>query len=88
MTISRNPSISLSDQHRRMVDDLVSAGRFQGVSEVVREGLRLLEDQEARRRRALDEIERVVREGIESGPAGELDLDAVIAEAERRARAA
>ena len=86
MTVSRNPSISLSEQHRRLVDGLVAAGRYQGVSEVVREGLRLLEDQEARRMRVLEEIERVVREGVESGPAGELDLDTVVAEAERRAR--
>jgi hypothetical protein len=41
----------------------VASGRYQGVSEVV-------------------------REGIESGPAGALDLDAVAAEAERRARGA
>jgi antitoxin ParD1/3/4 len=88
MSVSRNPSISLSEQHRRLVDGLVAAGRYQGVSEVVREGLRLLEDREARRMRALEEIERVVREGIESGPAGELDLDAIIAEADRRARQA
>jgi hypothetical protein len=39
----------------------------------------------ARRRRALAEIETVVREGIASGPAGPLELDAVVAEAERRA---
>jgi antitoxin ParD1/3/4 len=85
MTTSRNPSISLSEQHRRLVDGLVESGRYQGVSEVVREGLRLLEDQEARRARALVEIEKVVQEGIASGPAGTLDLDAVLAEAERRA---
>ncbi|TPE51736.1 type II toxin-antitoxin system ParD family antitoxin [Amaricoccus solimangrovi] len=86
MTTSRNPSISLSDQHRRLVDDLVAAGRYQGVSEVVREGLRLLEDREARRARALAEIDAVVREGVESGSAGAMDLDAIVAEAERRAR--
>ena len=85
MTTSRNPSISLSEQHRRLVDGLVASGRYQGVSEVVREGLRLLEDQEARRARALTEIEKVVQEGIASGSAGGLDLDAVVAEAERRA---
>jgi antitoxin ParD1/3/4 len=84
MTTSRNPSISLSDRHRRLVDDLVAAGRYQGVSEVVREALRLLEDREARRARALAEIGRVVREGLESGSAGALDLDAILAEAERR----
>ena len=88
MSVSRNPSISLSDQQRRFVDGLVAEGRYQGVSEVVREGLRLLEDKEARRARAMVEIERVVREGIDSGPAGELDLDAIVAEAERRASGA
>jgi antitoxin ParD1/3/4 len=85
MTTSRNPSISLSEEHRRLVDGLVASGRYQGVSEVVREGLRLLEDREADRARARAEIEKVVREGIASGSAGALDLDAIVAEAERRA---
>ena len=86
MTVSRNPSVALSDAHRRLVDHLVASGRYQGVSEVVRAGLRLLEDREARRARALAEIERAVQDGLASGPAGPLDLDAVVAEAERRAR--
>ena len=79
MTVSRNPSISLSDHHRALIDTLIGSGRYHGVSEVVREGLRLLEDQEARRARALAEIDAVVRDG--------LDLDAILAEAERRAAA-
>ena len=87
MTVSRNPSISLSDHHRALVDALVESGRYHGVSEVVREGLRLLEDQEARRARALTEIAAVVREGLDSRSAGELDLNAIAAEAERRAAA-
>ena len=87
MATSRNPSIALSEQHRRLIDDLVASGRYQGVSEVVREGLRLLEDREAQHARALAEIERVVQEGIDSGPAGEVDMDSIMAEAMRRARA-
>ena len=87
MTTSRNPSIALSEQHRQFIDGLVATGRYQGVSEVVREGLRLLEDREAARARVLAEIEAVVREGIASGSAGDLDLDALVAEAERRAAA-
>ena len=62
MATSRNPSIALSEQHRQLIDDLVASGRYQGVSEVVREGLRLLEDQETRRARILAEITRVVQE--------------------------
>jgi antitoxin ParD1/3/4 len=85
MTTSRNPSIALSERHRQLIDGLVASGRYQGVSEVVRDSLRLLEDREGARTRALAEIEAVVRAGIASGPAGELDLDAIVAEAERRA---
>ena len=86
MATSRNPSIALSEQHRQLIDDLVASGRYQGVSEVVREGLRLLEDQETRRARILAEITRVVQDGIDSGPAGEVDMDTIMQEAMRRAR--
>ena len=85
MTVSRNPSISLSDHHRALVDALVESGRYHGVSEVVREGLPLLEDHEARRARALAEIDAVVRDGVDSGPACELDV--IVADAERCATA-
>lgn len=85
MATSRNPSIHLSEHHRQLVDGLVASGRYQGVSDVVRDGLRLLEDREVSRGRVLEEIGRVVEEGIASGGAGELDLDAIVAEAERRA---
>ena len=86
MATSRNPSVAISEHHRQMIDELVASGRYQGVSEVVREGLRLLEDQEARRARILAEIGRVVQEGIDSGSAGEVDMDSLLAEAMRRAR--
>ncbi|HET9067754.1 MAG TPA: type II toxin-antitoxin system ParD family antitoxin [Amaricoccus sp.] len=85
MATSRNPSIALSEQHRQLIDGLVASGRYQGVSEVVREGLRLLEDQEERRARALAEIDKLIQEALDSGPSKELDLDAVVAEARRRA---
>ena len=52
---------------------------------MVRESLRLGEDRQAARARALAAIEAVVRAGIASGPAGEIDLDALVAETERRA---
>jgi antitoxin ParD1/3/4 len=86
MATSRNPSIALSDRHRQLIDGLVASGRYQGVSEVVRDGLRLLEGQEARRARVLAEIEKVVQEGIDSGPSEELDLDVLVTEAKRRVR--
>ncbi len=43
-----NTSISLEDYFQKFVDNEVSMGRFQNASEVVRAGLRLLEDEENR----------------------------------------
>lgn len=86
MATSRNPSIALSEQQRHFIDDLVASGRYQGVSEVVRDSLRLLEDREARRARALAEMDQAIQEALDSGPSTELDMNAVYAEAQRRAR--
>ena len=41
-------TINLGEHFERMVADLLSAGRFQNQSEVIRAGLRLLEDFEYR----------------------------------------
>jgi antitoxin ParD1/3/4 len=46
--MSRNTSISLSSHFETFVDRLVSTGNYHSVSEVVRAGLRLLEEQELR----------------------------------------
>ena len=42
-------SISLGKHFENFVQEQISGGRYQNVSEVVRAGLRLLEDQEANR---------------------------------------
>jgi len=39
-------NVVLSDHQAELVDHLVSCGRFQNVSEALRAGLRLLEDEE------------------------------------------
>ncbi|MCO5232349.1 MAG: type II toxin-antitoxin system ParD family antitoxin [Chitinophagales bacterium] len=44
----KNTSISLGDYFDQFVSSQVSAGRYKNVSEVVRAGLRLLEDEESK----------------------------------------
>jgi antitoxin ParD1/3/4 len=44
----KNTSISLGNYFDRFVQTQVSAGRYKNVSEVIRVGLRLLEDEESK----------------------------------------
>ena len=80
--MSRNPSISLTEHQQAFVSELVASGRYHGVSEVLRAGLRLLEEREDQRRAALRRIEAAVQEGMESGLASEMEsISEIIAEA-------
>ncbi|WP_430463570.1 type II toxin-antitoxin system ParD family antitoxin [Tabrizicola sp.] len=45
--MSRNTSISLGDRFASFIDQRVQAGRYASASDVVRAGLRLLEEREA-----------------------------------------
>lgn len=67
--MGKNTSISLGDHFENFIESSVSKGRFSNASEVIRAGLRLLEEEENRiiiLRKALDE-------GIESGRALNFD---------------
>ncbi|HAC16023.1 MAG TPA: type II toxin-antitoxin system ParD family antitoxin [Bacteroidetes bacterium] len=46
--MSKNTSISLGNYFEEFVSSQVSAGRYKNVSEVIRAGLRLLEDEESK----------------------------------------
>lgn len=48
---------------------LVKKGRYNSASEVVRTGLRLLEEREEINKLKLKELKRLVQEGLDSGPA-------------------
>jgi len=63
-------NVVLTDHQARLVEKLVSTGRYQNASEVLREGLRLIEDREAQdnaRLHALREAARVGMADIDAG---------------------
>jgi len=63
-------NIVLTDHQENLLERLVSSGRYQNASEVLREGLRLIERQEAEdkaRLKALREAARIGIEDIETG---------------------
>ncbi|MFA6020903.1 MAG: type II toxin-antitoxin system ParD family antitoxin [Rhodospirillales bacterium] len=61
-------SYALGDHFEDFIDSQVKTGRFNNASEVVRAGLRLLEDQEKPAALSLDDLKRLLQEGAGSGP--------------------
>lgn len=63
-------NVVLTEHHKKVIDRLVRSGRYQNASEVLREGLRLVEQreaQEAAKLTALKEAARIGFRDIEEG---------------------
>lgn len=67
--------IKLGDHFDKFVEAQVSAGRYGSADDVVRAGLRLLEEHEAK----LGALRAALEEGERSGTAGPFDFDSYIA---------
>ena len=63
-------NVVLTDHQARLVEKLVSTGRYQNASEVLREGLRLIEDREAQDNARLRALRKAARVGIADIDAG------------------
>jgi antitoxin ParD1/3/4 len=72
----KNTSFSLGAHFNKFVEGQMNQGRYGSASEVVRAGLRLLEEQDAK----LEALRAALIEGEESGPSMPFDFDAFIAE--------
>jgi antitoxin ParD1/3/4 len=67
--MNRNTSISLGNHFDSFIQSRISTGRFKNASEVVRAGLRLLEDEENK----ILALREAIQEGIDSGIAYDFD---------------
>ena len=71
----RNTSVSLGDHFTSFIDAQVKTGRYGSASDVVRAGLRLLQEHEAK----VKALEAALIEGEESGEPQPFDFEAVLA---------
>lgn len=67
--MSQNTSVSLGNHFESFIENIISNGRFKNASEVIRAGLRLLEDEENQ----IIALKAAIQEGIESGIASNFD---------------
>jgi antitoxin ParD1/3/4 len=67
----KNTSISLGDYFDQFVNSQVSGGRYKNVSEVIRAGLRLLEDEESK----ILALKAEIQKGLDSPRIENFDFD-------------
>jgi antitoxin ParD1/3/4 len=72
-----NMNVSLTDELADFVKVKVQSGRYTSSSEVVQDALRLLEKHEHEEQQKLGWLQDAWRDGLDSGEASELDLDAL-----------
>lgn len=67
--MGRNTSVSLGDYFENFVDAKVAEGRYKNASEVIRAGLLLLEEEEAK----ITSLKKALQEGADSGSVKNFD---------------
>jgi len=78
--MAKNTSFSLGEHFSSFIEKKVEQGRYGSASDVVRAGLRLLEEEEAK----LERLRAALDEGEASGDAGPFDFKAFIASKRKR----
>ena len=71
--MAKNTSFILGEHFDEFVSGQVRSGRYANAADVIRSGLRLLEEHE----RQVEALRKALAEGEESGVAGELDVGAI-----------
>ena len=79
-------SYSIGKHFEGMIESLIESGRYSTASEIMREGLRLVEEREERRKAKLEALRAEIQKGFDSGPAEEVDLTEWIESIKARGR--
>jgi len=77
-------NVSLTPELEKYVSEKVESGLYHSASEVIREGLRLLKDQDALRKIRLHEVRQQIQEGMNSGESQPLNVEDVVDRGRKR----
>ena len=79
-------NVSLTKELENFIGELVASGMYFSASEVVRDGLRLLKEQESLKKMRVEELRSEILRGFEQSQNGEskpLDIEAIQAKGEK-----
>lgn len=79
--MAKNTSIVLGEHFDSFISTQIKEGRYGSASEVVRQGLRMLEEHEQK----IEILRQALIDGENSGSAGKLDMNEIIREARQEA---
>ena len=65
-------SYSIGKHFESLIESLIESGRYSTASEVMRDGLRMIEEREQRRQAKLEALRAEIQKGFDSGPAEEI----------------
>jgi antitoxin ParD1/3/4 len=65
-------SYSIGKHFESLIESLIKSGRYSTASEVMRDGLRMIEEREQRRQAKLEALRAEIQKGFDSGPAEEI----------------
>lgn len=68
-----NTSVSLGSHFEQFINSSIAQGRYKNASEVIRAGLRLLEEEDEEHRLKVQALKEAIYAGLNSGPAEEFD---------------
>lgn len=80
--MAKNTSVIIGDHFAEFIERQVGEGRYGTASDVVRAGLRLLEEREIR----IEALRAAIAEGEESGPPTAFDFDEFLASKRPKAK--
>jgi antitoxin ParD1/3/4 len=78
-------SYSIGKHFENFIEKLIESGRYSTASEVIRDGLRIIEEREQSREAKLEALRAAIQEGLDS-PSEEVDIDEWMEDVKRRGR--
>jgi antitoxin ParD1/3/4 len=84
--MSMATSYSIGKHFEAFIERLIASGRYSTASEIIRDGLRMIEEREQSREAKVEALRAAIQEGLDS-PSEEVDIHEMIEDVKRRGRA-